>query len=199
MRTLAHLKKKKCFRCGSEHHLSFDQNCPARKRSCERCSRMGDYKKMCRTNLMKSNTTSTGKNSNPVSVQHIEDDGKDDDDAPETNSNCATNEYLFHIGSRNIDKIKYQCKLGGVPLELLIDSGSEVNVIDLKTWENLKKQNIVVTNSKKGSDKQLRGYGSEKPLSIVGEFCATIISSTKQTESKFFVVKEIGQALYLDV
>lgn len=183
--------KKKCFRCGSENHLSFDQNCPARGKSCDRCSRIGHYKKMCRTNLTKSNTYARN-DLNPLSVRHIEDEIANTTEPSDQNTSDG---YLFHIGSRSMNSIKYKCILGGVPLELLIDSGSEVNVIDLKTWEGLKRQKIVVSNSKKGSEKQLRGYGSVKPLSIVGEFCTIISSSKMQTEAKFYVVKEIGQAL----
>lgn len=144
---------------------------------------------MCKTNLSKQNAKPD--NRSPINIQNIEDgkmvipsDGKE-----------ATDEYLFHINSTKLNCIKYKFSVGGVLLELLIDSGSEVNVIDSYTWENLKKEKIVVSNCRKGSEKQLRGYGSSKPLTILGEFCAKISSVKKELDSKFYVVKEIGQAL----
>lgn len=84
------------------------------------------------------------------------------------------NEYIFHIMPTNENSIKYMLIIGGVPLEMLIDSGSEVNVIDLDTWNKLKNMKISITEIKKGSDKELRGYGSQNCLSIVGEFNAKL-------------------------
>lgn len=184
--------KRKCFRCGNEDHLSYDQNCPAKKKICDRCSRIGHYKKMCRTNLSKSTETGGGKTKSSTAVRNIEDET--DRNFPNMNEE-STNEYVFHIGSDQLNSTKYKCEIGGVPITLIIDSGSEVNVIDCGTWENLKRQRIVIISNRKGSEKKLRGYGSSKPLSIIGEFCAKIKSTAKEVDATFYVVKEPGAAL----
>lgn len=186
--------KRKCFRCGKEGHMSFDRNCPAKNRVCERCSKMGHFKQMCRTKLSQFDTNNNeGK---PIPVRQIEEKNQLPSEVYYEESKIKNDdEYLFHIGSLNESSIKYKFNIGNVPLEMLIDSGSEVNVIDMKTWENLKKKKITIIDSKKGSNKNLRGYGSQAFLSIVGEFTAKIRASQSEVEAKFYVVKEAGQAL----
>lgn len=180
---------RKCFRCGNGNHLSFDQNCPARKKICERCSRMGHFKKMCRTNLSKPNDSK-----GPISVRNIEEEEENKNCSSDTND-LPNDGYLFHIGAKNTNNVKFRCIVGNVSLELLIDSGSEVNVLDYNTWKQLKEKKISIINSRKGSQKQLRGYGSKKSLKIVGEFCAKVKTENKETEAIFYVVQEAGQAL----
>lgn len=185
---------KRCFRCGHEDHLSYDEICPARKKICERCNKIGHYRKMCRTNLNKQQHSQTKKS---MPVRNIEDveDVKGNTVALQGEEASAYNEYLFHIGLSNQASAKYECLLGGVKLKLIIDSGSEVNVLDLKTWETLKENKIEVLKCRKGSNKNLRGYGSQKPLTIIGEFTSKLKSSKKEVEATFYVVREIGCAL----
>lgn len=42
-----------CFRCGNEDHFYRDPNCPAKDKTCKRCSLKGHYAHMCKTKLDK--------------------------------------------------------------------------------------------------------------------------------------------------
>uniref|UniRef100_A0A1B0D7X9 Peptidase A2 domain-containing protein n=1 Tax=Phlebotomus papatasi TaxID=29031 RepID=A0A1B0D7X9_PHLPP len=56
----------------------------------------------------------------------------------------SENNFIFNIGEGD----EYVCcKIGGVLVEMLIDSGSTHNVLDEKTWEYLKKNGVRITNA----------------------------------------------------
>lgn len=52
-------------------------------------------------------------------------------------------EYVFHVW-KDDDIVK--CKVGGIIITMLIDSGTKCNIIDNETWEHLKKSGVKVTN-----------------------------------------------------
>lgn len=79
--------------------------------------------------------------------------------------------------------------VGGVPVELLVDSGADVNLIKQDTWEVMKQSKVRIVKSVKGCSKTLKGYGSDKPLPVVGSFEAEIVIGTKSVIAEFFVVK----------
>ncbi|XP_055589638.1 uncharacterized protein K02A2.6-like [Uranotaenia lowii] len=80
-------------------------------------------------------------------------------------------------------------RIGGIPVQLLIDSGADANLIKPETWEMLKSRKVHVRSSVRGSSKVLKGYGSDKPLTIAGSFVAEIVVGMKKTEAEFFVVE----------
>ena len=75
---------------------------------------------------------------------------KDDDD-----------EYAFIVTSTPVN-------VGGVSVDMLIDSGASTNVFDQKLWEELKKKHIECVSRK--STKKLYAYGATTPLRVIGTF-----------------------------
>lgn len=94
--------------------------------------------------------------------------------------------YTFYSGS-NTNVIK--CEVGGVDLDLLVDSGSDANLIPDSVWESLKQAKIVVRQCTKGSSRILKGYASDSPLPIIGTFVAEVKVGNCSAEAEFYVVK----------
>ncbi|XP_062699679.1 uncharacterized protein K02A2.6-like [Aedes albopictus] len=79
--------------------------------------------------------------------------------------------------------------VGGIPIELLVDSGADVNLIRFETWQTMKEKKVRVIRSVKGCNKTLKGYGNDTPLDVVGSFVAEITVGSKTATAEFFVVK----------
>lgn len=101
--------------------------------------------------------------------------------------------YCFHFGN---ESNVLACTVGGVQLDMLVDSGSDVNLIHSSAWENLKQQGIKVQQMRKGCREVIKGYGSNVPLRILGSFCTDIEIQRKREVATFFVVDE-GQRCIL--
>lgn len=101
--------------------------------------------------------------------------------------------YAFYTGNEfNV----IPCVIGGVGIDMLVDSGADANLITAKSWTKLKEQRISVQFSKKGSSRMLRGYGSDKPLTILGTFITDVTTGTRTVQAEFLVVEE-GQRCLL--
>ncbi|XP_055548643.1 uncharacterized protein K02A2.6-like isoform X1 [Wyeomyia smithii] len=86
------------------------------------------------------------------------------------------------------------CKVGGVQLEWMIDSGAGANVIGADVWRFLKEQQVKVDFQTKSVAKKLFTYGGHK-LSIKGMFIAEISTKKSSISDKVYVVNETGANL----
>ena len=78
--------------------------------------------------------------------------------------------------------------VGGVHVNLLVDSGATVNVIDKKLWEAMKAKKVKCTS--KVSSKPLHAYGG-KPLTVIGCFEANVVTDNgTNLQTQFFVINE---------
>ncbi|KAF4530831.1 hypothetical protein B566_EDAN015997, partial [Ephemera danica] len=101
--------------------------------------------------------------------------------------------YMFHVYELNRLSEKLTIKVGGVPLDVIVDSGACVNVIDSKTWNELKKHNIegVCVPDKK----QLFPYGTTTPLPVLGRFDTSVDLKTKHVRISFYILDCEGSPL----
>ena len=79
---------------------------------------------------------------------------------------------------------KIAVSFGGVPVEMIIDSGGSTNVIDKCLWENFKEKH-----------KETACYGSTTPLTVIGTFTAEVNVAGKHMTTEFMVVEEKGEPL----
>ncbi|XP_043471652.1 uncharacterized protein K02A2.6-like [Leptopilina heterotoma] len=94
-------------------------------------------------------------------------------------------DYIFHID----DDATITCQIGGVNLEMLIDSGSKCNIICEKSWDFLKSQNCKVKSQDRNPDKIFMAYGANEPLTVLGLFEAEIRVGLETICGKFYVIK----------
>ena len=100
------------------------------------------------------------------------DDSSDDEDI-----------YMFAIGKGGHQLYPIQC--GDQELDLLIDSGCKLNVLDRKTFRTLRNKPELLPSKKK-----ILPYGKDsKPLKVLGKFKMDVSSQGKTVRAKFHVVE----------
>lgn len=168
-------QQKVCFRCGATNHLAA--NCPAIDLICKKCGYRGHLYKQCKTKAGKRKLNKHPSHSNPKR-NRVKERSKDNEDEGEVN-------YVFHIDS----DCNILCKVGGVPIEMIIDSGSKCNILQEETWNHLKASNVTVFNQVKKPNKIFMPYGATKPLDVLGCFDAEIVVNNKIVKATFYVIK----------
>ncbi|XP_055584846.1 uncharacterized protein LOC129737711 [Uranotaenia lowii] len=194
----------RCFNCGIQGHISSSTECRARNKKCRRCNVVGHYESVCpdrkrnnpnwKPNKVKRvrflEQSCSEPNDNKI-VNYMERSSLPEEDNTEQTGmkpNEETNKlyYCFHLGNNsNV----LECNLGGVVLKMLVDSGSDINIIDQQTWDYMKTQNVQVREMTKGCKEVIKAYGSDKPLPILGTFKGFIEIGTRSSQALFFVVE----------
>lgn len=157
-----------CYRCGNPGHFSKSPNCPARNKTCRRCKRVGHFESACR-GLSKRPTNNQNDNVTSRKVRAIETVSSDTDSKPPSQSSKLEDQtpektyYAFYTGN---ETNMIECYIGGIKRNVIIDSGSECNLITKDAWERLKASKIVVLSSTKDCDRVLKAYGSDAPLKV---------------------------------
>ncbi|XP_062538349.1 uncharacterized protein K02A2.6-like [Armigeres subalbatus] len=187
------LSRTECTRCGRIGHMANDFKCPARSRECIKCKRIGHFAAQCRSipatkrkQFSKAESRWPNKRFKSEQVNKIDTDGAKEETT-----------FLFSIsdGGETI-----QIKLGGVVLQVLIDSGCKKNIVDERSWNYIKANGAKIWNQRKNCDEIFLPYGENaKPLTLLGRFDATvsIADGAKILElvSTFYVVKGGQQCL----
>ena len=175
--------KGTCYRCGKVGHFGRDSECPARGKTCHKCGGADHFGSQCKTKTARPpkprrEEKPKGKKKKK-SVRYV---GSERDD----------NEYAFTVNSVTSPE-KIDVTVGGVVVEMLIDSGASTNVIDKNLWSKLKQDKIKCVSRK--SDKKLYAYGSKQPLNVLGTFSALVRVEGKEIEAEFVVINGEGAAL----
>lgn len=171
-----------CTRCGNPKHNADSTNCPAINKPCNKCGYIGHFQTCCKTRASKrKNKLGNNRSLKRTKTQHT-------DKSKATENSIAKSseiDYIFHIDEDSV----IGCLIGGVNVEVLIDSGSKHNIINDQTWSYLKQNKVVVTNQTKTPEKTFMAYGSKEPLTVLGAFDANIAIGTENTTATFYVVK----------
>ena len=70
--------------------------------------------------------------------------------------------------------------VGGVELEMLVDSGATNNIVDEETWEQLKAKRIKCQSEAAPVDRKLYAYASNKHLPVKSRFiCEAMVCQGK--------------------
>ncbi|XP_061713508.1 uncharacterized protein K02A2.6-like [Cydia pomonella] len=168
---------KTCYRCGSNKHLSFAPECPAMDKKCLKCGIIGHFKDYCKTKKLKRKFEHKKDDKfNNAKRQRFDHPQKDTEEV----------DYVFHLDNDEV----INCQVGGVTIEMLIDSGCRCNIITDETWEYLKSHNVKTANQIAHPDKTLVAYGSQTPLDVTGKFEAQIyIRDGLETMATLYVIR----------
>ncbi|XP_052744494.1 uncharacterized protein K02A2.6-like [Bicyclus anynana] len=184
-------ENSECFRCGSVRHSADSNICPARNKQCLKCGFLGHFRNKCRTRASKRNSSILKATDNyPRKKMKIASDDQkksETNQKPYTTSHIKTDvNYIFHID----DDALMSCNVGGVQIDMIIDSGSKHNILSDKTWSYLKKYKVAVRNQIAKPDKTFIAYGSDKPLIVTGSFDTDIQVADQVQTATFYVVKD---------
>ena len=150
----------KCRNCGGTY--THKDSCPARNKKCTSCGKFNHFAKVCRTVP-------------PDSVKRVTEEGTGDDD------------YVYAVG----EKKKPMCKLeiDGDYLEMMLDSGASVNLIDEVTYERIYKGKAKTLEQAK---RRIFSYGSPTPLPLLGTIQAKITAKSNSTSATLHAVQRLG-------
>ncbi|XP_030855953.1 uncharacterized protein K02A2.6-like [Strongylocentrotus purpuratus] len=123
-------------------------------------------------------------------VRQVEGEPRNDSDDDNSRGREEQRYYQFAV---NGDHEKVPIIIGGVTVPVIVDSGSDCNVIDQILWEKLKKDKIICKSTK--STKRLYPYTSHIPLTTIGCFTATVEVGKMKSTAEFVVIKEKGEPL----
>ena len=166
-------KNQTCRNCGGEYPHK-DRQCPAKGRQCNFCKKKNHFAKVCRSRLK------TESKVNQVESQQ---------DRSSTSEN-SDEEYTFGLRTRDkVNSLKPKqphtmVEVDGTKIEVLIDTGSSINVMDEHTFAKLKPKPKL-----QKTDTNVFAYGSETKLHIVGKFQANIETKYRITTALFYVTK----------
>lgn len=192
--------KAECSRCGMKGHDGNEMRCPARGKRCDNCNMLNHFAKKCQTSVEKRHSRpSVPRYQQPLTkkprrfksntVAQVEDIGREPDIEEEE-------AFVYAVGDTHEEDIF--CLVGGVIIEMMVDSGSRYNLMGDRSWEYLKRNGVEVIEEGQ-SNKDFFPYGSGSALKVVCKFKATLnivgCPESKQSEEEFFVIEEGRKAL----
>ena len=155
-------KVMRCFRSNYSDHIARDRNCPARNQKCNTCGEVGHFAICCKTKERKAPSQDSEKRRASGGRAY---------QVSENSATGAQDYYAFEVGAGAFaGGSKVDLKVGGVMLPVvLIDSGASCNVIDLTTWEAMKKESVQCDSKK--SSKKLFAYGEKERIELCLKLC----------------------------
>ena len=102
-------------------------------------------------------------------------------------------QLLDNAGENGSTDFKIYSVQGNIPVSLIVDSGSSVNLINSDTLERL--QSINQSKTKVPSKTKILPYGTTTPIETKGQFDITICYKQRQTPATFHVTKSSPQGL----
>ena len=183
--------EKNCYYCGFKYPHD-NQPCPAKSAICNHCGIKGHFAKVCRTrgksfaskgNLEKLQTqgfTSPDKrrqsrwDENKQRKQQAKAVGISQSE-PNTESS-EEEDYVYTVSQETREKTHATVKINGQDVLFLVDTGATVDIIDSTTYAKLKTK-----SSLRKSSTKIYAYGFHTPLSLNGQFQATLESKKRDT------------------
>lgn len=161
---------RECTRCGRQGHYKNDVTCPARSKECNKCKRIGHFATQCRTIVpMKrkfDDTFRSNKRVKPERVREVETHASKTEGTKDRN-------FIFNISDG--DELLW-VKVGGVLIQMLVDSGCKKNIIDDKSWSYLKTNEVKIWNQQEQCDEIFLPYGDKAtPLTLLGSFETSVV------------------------
>ena len=167
-------KKRFCFQCGGEYpHLS---TCPAKGRTCEACGKPNDFAKYCRSKKFTESSPEWDVKIKPV--LDLEADGDSDG-------------YSFSVSSTVKPMMPgVNITIQGKPLNILVDTGSCMNIIPEPTFKEIQPDVQLQPASNK-----VYAFDNNEPLAVAGKFTASVRYNQRQTTTSFLVTRRGDTAL----
>lgn len=152
---------RKCGKCGG--YAPHKNPCPAQGKVCKACGKIGHFAHVCR--------------SKPRTVASVETGQTSDEEY----------EYAYTVDHQENKKPPIcQLQINGRNVNMMIDSGASVNLLDEITFQRI---NSHGSESLQPVHTKIYSYGSKVPLPTLGILTATVKSSNASTSAQLTVVK----------
>lgn len=187
-----------CGRCGHNGHKTADGKCPAIGKTCAKCGGKNHFARKCYTRGDRMERNGRVGNRFKRDNREMQSDQAEEQQEPsqkKKNDDSAVRlieneEYddVFCVSTADSSN-EIQCKVGGIQLMAVADSGSKYNIMDRATWNKLNAENVQTVSRKKESDKIFKAYGGQV-LTVLGAFEAAIEVNGRQAIASVYVVHE---------
>ena len=165
-----HSQHRQCGRCGMKNHTS--NNCKITKRKkCMKCCILGHFANYRKTRSPKRAET------HEVRANEIQKESSSDEES-----------FLLKIGNNN--RPVYPICVEDAIINMLIDSGSTLNIIDETTYWKLR----TMPKLQNSTDK-IFTYSGQTPLKLKGTFDATVKAFERETKAKIYVTEGSNGAI----
>lgn len=169
--------ERRCFDCNQVGHLSKQAQCPALGKQCKNCFKYGHFDQCCRKRKGSADTRPPQKRARYCEEVIDLDEPKD--------------YFSFYTGSKaNI----LNFSVGGVDIDLVVDSGSDVTIIQLSTFDQLKKKGAQYETLSYNGD-GIGGVETNSKLNIHSCFIAEIKAGLIKSREKFYVCDNLNADL----
>ncbi|XP_055524861.1 uncharacterized protein LOC129718274 [Wyeomyia smithii] len=205
-----------CKFCGKNH---VPGHCPAWNKTCSNCHKLGHFREVCYSRVgqsgnsasflqkapfkqtvkrnhfqaFQSNRTSSGKppQQPPYPTRQVHAIGDEQEE--------EYTELVEMVSSASDSDELVWAKVGGVIVEMQIDSGVYSNIIDDTTWGMMLRNGVQTLTRNDQADKKLKAYAQKDCLIVMEMFDAEIIINDRdkelKTNARFYVVKDGPQPL----
>lgn len=172
-------------------HTGNDRNCPAIDKRCDKCNVKGHFGVKCRSRKRKSNEELPRLTDRPRYNQTYT--NRTNVRAIECNdtSNDAEVSTIYNIKTEEDDQIS--CQIGGIRIDMLIDSGSKHNIIDEVTWQYMSQNSAIIMSKHRSTTKTFMAYATHTPLKVNLVFDAEVSiegGPSKPKIATFYVIEK---------
>ncbi|XP_058449091.1 uncharacterized protein LOC131429058 [Malaya genurostris] len=163
--------RKTCKYCGRSH--GPNQECPARDKTCSVCGKRGHFHAVC---------YSRNRNNSPANKSTVQPDNNrghsnrkvhaiEQYDTEDANDEV---ELVDMVSSANDSDDLIWARVGGVLIEMQIDSGVKSNIIDFQTWEKMLQNGVRTIGKFQRNDRRFKVYAQKDCLVVATMFDAEI-------------------------
>ena len=178
-------KRFACSRCGSNRHASNDKACPALGKKCNKCALTGHYAQYCKTKATRieaeiARSAETARK-NPRQCNNIQANAND------SNEENSDSSQIYSVATINKIDVKHkymEVRLNGMPIKMLVDSGSNVTIVTAEVFNKIKfKGHKLALSAEKLMDCQ------SKEIPVLGEYSVEAQIGKDKIREKVLVTK----------
>ena len=177
-----------CRNCGLSYpHQGGKTQCPAWGKTCFACNKQNHFQRQCMSSnkfqrpLVRSKTHMS--QSRTHSVQQVRQVDIEVQQAMKTDE--TDEEYAFVLEEQRLKKLPYaQVVINGFPVNMLIDTGASVNILDEQTFRGFPEP--IDLNR---SHTTIHSYASPTPIKIMGHFEGQVRHKQNTVKAVFHVAK----------
>lgn len=183
-------EEEKCENCALKGHETNSKNCPALNERCNYCEKKGHYARCCRQRRNK-RKYETNRNTSSKRRKYTFNNVGYDSEGDGKKYNIGN----ISICNVNNDGSKAILYVGDVPIQMLIDSGCEKNIIDDRTWRAMKAQGVKIDRKVEKHGIKFYGYGNAGLENLVTFEARINTSEGRELMETFYVINDGMQPL----
>lgn len=194
---------QKCRNCGGPYpHIGGKLSCPAAGKKCFQCGKIGHFGKYCLSKLRQPTQSSrrteqsTYQCHRPEQQTHQHHPRKDvcglSKQEPSNNFSDTGEEFIYVITTPN-KAPEITVKIAEVPTNVIIDTGSSVNILNHEHFKKIKKKNPSI--QLQPTKIKVFAYGAKQALSLLRQITAEVRTNLATTTDVFLVTNDNNTCL----